>query len=531
MTTITGTLLLGGGVAPSVAGKTAWMNVEPVAPVFLTDGELLLPPAQQVTIAEDGTWIATVEALPEGAAYKFTAVVSGGAYRHARTVAVPTTGTIAYDDLTEVVPSTAATMYQAPSWVAEVLEAGEAAAEIPALVTAAETAATTAAAALTTIQTTADAYTGSVFGSRRIGFAGDSITAGSGASSTGLAFINQACRIAGRARATPKVNGGVAGERSSQVLTRVPAIIAEGIDHLHIQVGTNDASQSVTVATFGANVAAIADLARKAGLSASIGLVPPRGAAASTTIHQLTRLYNVWITMWAPSAGLTVADTYTPLVDPTTGYLAAASDSGDGTHPSNAGHLLMAPEVAAAIIARHIDPPWPVTSVDPVGLISNPLINGTTGWVTRATTGTATITTTAVAPELGDALPRGNWLTVRINNTGQGTTASRVVAATLDATKYTAGDTLAVFAVVDCTTPGAKLQITNDDVGYSVCLDTAGSVTNPGPILATFTVPVSPGVLRLALSASAAAGGDETARIGAAQVYNLTTGGLIDVIA
>jgi hypothetical protein len=170
-----------------------------------------------------------------------------------------------------------------------------------------------------------------------------------------------------------------------------------------------------------------------------------------------------------------------------------------------------------------------VTGVNALGLISNPLMNGTTNWTSRGTSGTGVVTVTADAPELGDLLNYGNWLTVRNNNTAGASSSTTTRGFTLDATKYSAGDVLAIFAIMDTTVASSKLQITNNDVGFAVALDTTGSVLNPGPVMGTFTVPASPGTLRAAISVTAAVGQDVTGRLGAIDVFNLTTGGLTDV--
>jgi hypothetical protein len=69
--------------------------------------------------------------------------------------------------------------------------------------------------------------------------------------------------------------------------------------------------------------------------------VSPRASSASSTIQAATLAENAWIRFYAPTLGCEIADTYTALVDPTTGYLAAVYDSGDGTHPNQLGHLVM----------------------------------------------------------------------------------------------------------------------------------------------------------------------------------------------
>lgn len=373
--------------------------------------------------------------------------------------------------------------------------------------------------------------TTALFGARKVAFCGDSITAGTGASTTSLRYSTQSTRVAGTARAFELVNGGVAGDRSDQLLARMATILGNNPDHAHIQIGTNDAGQSVSLATFQTNILAIVAACRAAGVTVSMGLVPPRGSAAASSIHNLVAQYNLWLQSYCPRNGIALGDTYAALVDPTTGYLAAANDTGDGTHPSNAGHLAMARVVGPLIMSQHLATPWPVKTVSPIGLLSNPLMNGSTGWSDQGGTGTATISTQASST--GDQLGAGGWLTYRINNSAGGSTVFRQVAATLDNTKYSAGDVMLLCAKMnhsDTTlASSAKLQVTNGGTAFTIPFDTSSSVNNPGPIMSTFTIPGSPTTIRLGMVLTAGIGVDVTAFLGATQVYNLTTGGLVGI--
>lgn len=116
MTTITGTLLIGGGISPHEAGKLAWIAVEVVYPVFLEGGELLLPEYDPVYLNEQGFWSVDVEPLPAGHAYRITAVVAGGAYESTRIVTVPASGTVDYEDLLDVVLPGVPPPYEIPDW-------------------------------------------------------------------------------------------------------------------------------------------------------------------------------------------------------------------------------------------------------------------------------------------------------------------------------------------------------------------------------------------------------------------------------
>jgi hypothetical protein len=69
---------------------------------------------------------------------------------------------------------------------------------------------------------------------------------------------------------------------------------------------------------------------------------------------------------------------------------------------------------------------------------------------------------------------------------------------------------------------------TNDAVATTVVIDT--TINNPGPVMQTRSIPASPGTVRLGAVVSAAAGVNVTAYLGAVQIYNLTTGGLVGAL-
>lgn len=359
---------------------------------------------------------------------------------------------------------------------------------------------------------------------RKVGVGGDSITNGSSAGSADLAFPMQAQRIAGSARASITAYG-VPGERSDQLLARVPGILAAGVEHLHIQIGTNDGSQSVALTTFQTNIKAMVKLCRSAGVSISVGLVPPRGSAFSTQ-NALNERYNLWLRLWCPKQRIPLADTWTALVDPTTGFMADAYNSGDNTHPNAAGHLAMAYAVAPVIAGPRLRATPFASSVSGIGLIANPLVASTSGWADQGGTATnSSIATEAAAP--GDGLPAGQWLRGLVNNGAGGSTVTRQWAHTLDATKYSAGDVLAVVAHMKA---NGKLQLTNNGTAFTVVGNASASIPAPGPILVAATVPASPGTLRLGLVVTADPGQTLAGYVGCAQVHNLTTGGLVGLV-
>lgn len=364
-----------------------------------------------------------------------------------------------------------------------------------------------------------------IFTGVRVLFIGDSVTNGSSASNASLAFPSMSMLIAGSARLKYTV-AGYPGERSDEILAELPALLTSTVDHVHVQVGTNDASQSRTLAQFQTSIIGFVAAAKAAGKTISFGLVYPRGAAA-TTADGFLRLYNAWLAQYARREGILLADAFGALADVTTGYLHADYDSGDGTHPNNAGHLQLAKAIAPVIIAKQAPYVARDFMVSPLGLLSNPLMNGTTGWADQGGTGTASVTTVPAEP--GDGLQFGSWLQMRIDNTAGGGSVNRQRGHTIDAAKYSAGDVLAVVGRVGHNgKAGVKLQITNGGTAFTVSADVPTTVPAPGPILRTFTVPASPGTLRAGFIITVGAGLDGYAWLGECQVINLTTGGLVN---
>ena len=214
---------------------------------------------------------------------------------------------------------------------------------------------------------------------RKWGFLGDSITDGSSAAAgrryitvlpalVGTAFMAPAPPLTPVAGAVYSVEAGVAGERSDQILARVDSVIAEGVHGLTLMAGTNDAEQSIPVATYMANMEAIAVKARAAGIPLVVGLVPPKD-----TNVDLVTAYNLALREWAARSGIRLADTHAPLVDKTDGTLAAAYDSGDGIHPNTEGHRLIAKAFATACADAVVTRGQIVTAKTPLSLVRNAL--------------------------------------------------------------------------------------------------------------------------------------------------------------
>jgi len=354
-----------------------------------------------------------------------------------------------------------------------------------------------------------------------IAFCGDSITRGSNSTNAAVySFIAVIFKLIGYLVSSKSINAGVAGDRSDQLLARMDSIIALGARVLSVMIGTNDAAQNVPLATYQANIIAIKAKADAAGIPIIFCLIPPRGAAAPAGSKDTINKYNLWLRFWCAQNGIPLADTFSVLVDKTTGSMDAAYDS-DSTHPNNAGHQQIARAIADVLVKVLPKMPWPVATKG-VGLVSNPLMVDTTGWTTIAGN---TATKTVVVPT-DNVLPAGNWLRFGLDNTAGGTTVSTTQGLTMDTAQYAVGDVL-LFSLYVNPSGSGKVQLNVGATATSVPYDSLIS-NNPVPLMIKATVP-SGGTFRLAFVFSCAPGENKTFDVGAINVFNLTAMGLTDI--
>lgn len=371
-------------------------------------------------------------------------------------------------------------------------------------------------------------------GGRKIGFMGASVTNGASSSNASIASYQALTAVVAGTQKVRRwgesINGGVAGENSTQIAARVQGVLDQGAEVLVIgpDFGTNSAGQAIPLTQFQTDVIGSVDKAKAAGVPVLVCTTLPRVSTADAAIVTLIRTYNLWLSLWAAAAGVPLVDTHATLAS-ATGSLAAAFDGGDGIHPNDAGHLALAKAIGPALAALIRSEPWPAQSgpLTGFGMLANPLVNGTTNW-SGVATGTPT-SVSADAPVAGDGLPAGNWLAIRQNNSGGGSTVTSQRGATMDATRWAVGDKLLVcYHAKSNLTDGRGLKVhvlDQANTARAVLLDTP-QVGNPGPRMDVFTVPSGVTALRLTLSASALAGVDATHYIGAADVFNLTQAGL-----
>jgi hypothetical protein len=291
--------------------------------------------------------------------------------------------------------------------------------------------------------------------------------------------------------------------------------------------------------------------AKAAGLPVIICTVPPRGSSAAAALHQATAAENAWIHFYAPTLGCEIANTYAALVDPTTGYLAAAYDSGDATHPNGLGHQKMAVEVAKAM--KRVNARFAynlITSVLPSGnLISDPLCAGGTtqpaGWF-EWPGGSGTAPTYSLVSDTSGVLPAGRWAQMDFDGTSSGG-VRRLSSGSLS-TGFSVGDTLALVCTTQIEDTSGTWQadvvagtaavvptVINQSgaavsglATYSRCagVKNASGFYDIGPSFYPFVVPTGTTSMNMWHSLVVPTGKHYKMRVGCIGVLNLTTLGL-----
>ncbi|MBD0381275.1 SGNH/GDSL hydrolase family protein [Paenibacillus sedimenti] len=370
----------------------------------------------------------------------------------------------------------------------------------------------------------------------KVGFCGDSITFGAASSNAAVtSFRAMLTKLLGYRVALSSVNGGVSGERSDQLLARMDSIIAQGVKALVVLIGTNDASQSVTLATYQTNITAIKAKADAAGLPIMFCTVPPRGSSIGAGNLDLTNQYNAWLRFWCLINNIPLADVYAGLADTQTGYLSATYDSGDATHPNNAGHLKIAQVIQPVLDLMLPKIAWPVTAKGG-GLCSNPLydsgVAGGTGWTLTAGTNATGGGYTASTP--GD-LPNGIITMVRriYDNSAGGSAINGTWALTIDTTKFAAGDVLLFAGYVrqNVTSGGCYLKLGSIASGSTLTSIPFESLpTNNTFIPFMFKVTAADTNLKFGFNFQANANSNVSVDFGATDVFNLTTLGMTSLV-
>lgn len=172
----------------------------------------------------------------------------------------------------------------------------------------------------------------------RIAYMGDSITAAANQVSGSLQYTSIQSPIAWAQhlsgyRFREYVNGGVAGDRTDQVLARfataanfAPAVVVG-------EMGTNDAVQDVSAATIIANLTEFVRRCQAIGAVCVLSGIPPRNALTAPQ-RVVRNTVNRWMADNAAVLGFHYASVDQILTDTTSSQQWATNFSQDGTHPT-----------------------------------------------------------------------------------------------------------------------------------------------------------------------------------------------------
>ncbi|MDP5182313.1 GDSL-type esterase/lipase family protein [Blastococcus sp. BMG 814] len=173
---------------------------------------------------------------------------------------------------------------------------------------------------------------------------GDSITAGSHVAALDIGVDDSYFDVLGCRGDSPVTyggNAGVGGERSDEILARVPEALAPRPDTVLVLAGTNDVRQGRTDGTID-TLTRIAEEVEAGGATPVFATLPPSAEFPDETVALNERLR-----VWADERGVELLDFWTPLADPDGTFAEGMSD--DGTHPSLEGAEVLADVVADAL--------------------------------------------------------------------------------------------------------------------------------------------------------------------------------------
>lgn len=383
-------------------------------------------------------------------------------------------------------------------------------------------------------------------------FGGDSVTNGSSASNFVYSYSRQACHMAGTLyAASDSIEGGTSGYTSTQLLAYLPTLLSTYTpDAVHLQIGTNDSGASVALSTYSANITAMAALVKAAGKQLTIGTVPPRGSGSAqlAASRPFIAAYNMWLRMWAPGAGVELAEVHGALADPTTGDYLSTYDSGDGVHPNDAGHREIARVVSAAMLrATSSYRPSLVNAVSTLNLVVNPLMvtAGTDPTSSTSAVASGTAPTRSIVADASGVLPAGQWAQVDLT---AGATSAFGREFALSSGGWAVGDVLGLtglMQVEDVTGSGAwdaAVAAGTASVSVSVINQAAAAlrswgdrcagrvlsagIYNIGPFFTTLTIPVGTTGMTYRYQLNLPNGLHVKARFGCLGAFNLTTLGI-----
>lgn len=323
-------------------------------------------------------------------------------------------------------------------------------------------------------------------------------------------------------RLTLLKNAGVPGERADQIAARVTDVTSLPVlpRFCVVLAGTNDITVPRTYSQITASLLAIHNALRAKGITVVACTIPPRtGLDAAKTL--LMAQVNDWIRAQATQPNTIVCDWTAQVADTTT----AAARTGamwDGLHPASLGASAMGKALASALRPYIGGSPLLVASnADPLNLIANGLMLGTTGGKTGGATGSNADSWTTSWPIAGSAVfskvartdgAAGEWLQIAMAGgtlsvfqnvpTGPSWAVGDKVVASVEWEADAAGWALDRFQL-RCYTQGAGAQS-----GYDGYQDQLEAITYPGArgVLQTpvTTITGTPTALTMALNLSGA---------------------------
>lgn len=278
-------------------------------------------------------------------------------------------------------------------------------------------------------------------------FLGDSLTIGNSVSDTsrGQRDHGMWASLLSDSRIVYGRNAGIGGNTSAQVLARVTADIGgRGAGVCVLQIGTNDAYNAVSTATYIANVQAIVASIRALSIMPVLCTIPPRSVASTSggSSNTLIRIgeWNAWLRRYAALSGIVLIDTYSAWIDPTTGDPLTQMVQSDGIHQTEEGAKAIGQVIADTLgpllpawtppLANHQATHSPNKVTNALFLTDTDVDGSADGWTKSLGSGVASIVT-------GDPAIMGNWQ--RITNA---TATNANLLWTL--TGWSVGDTLAV---------------------------------------------------------------------------------------
>lgn len=131
----------------------------------------------------------------------------------------------------------------------------------------------------------------------------------------------------------------VYGERTDQIARRLDLVL-DGADVLVVQGGINDVVQRRPLDEAAANIEAMLERGRAAGLPLAVADVLPWNNGDERAADDIRRL-NDLIHQLAASAGATLLPFHDTLADPAAPTRMATGLTDDGDHPSLEGHRLL----------------------------------------------------------------------------------------------------------------------------------------------------------------------------------------------